>query len=152
MLIENQGDRSQKSFFKGPLALFLFLVLAAAVYLGWVFLSRHRQDVAYNERVRKEQLQKQQASDRAAIGQLGGSELAIQMLYAPPQIRRGETAQICYGVANAKSVTLEPQSDPVWPSHSRCVDVRPSKTTTYTLTATSADGKSVRQQVTIAVR
>jgi len=50
---------------------------------------------------------------RAAIEQLGGNHLAIQMLYATPRIHRGETAQICYGVANAKTVTLEPQSGKV---------------------------------------
>ena len=74
------------------------------------------------------------------------------MLYATRSIGRGETAQICYGVANATSVTLEPQSNKVWPSHNLCVDVKPVKTTTYTLTATGADGKSVTQQVTIEVR
>jgi hypothetical protein len=73
------------------------------------------------------------------------------MLYATPKIRRGETAQICFGVANAKSVTLVPQENKVWPSHNLCVDVKPVKTTTYTLTATGADGKNVSQQVTVEV-
>ena len=73
------------------------------------------------------------------------------MLYAPPRIRGGETAQVCFGVANAKSVTLEPQKSQVWPSHNLCVEVRPAKTTTYTLTATGADGQSVSQEVTVEV-
>jgi hypothetical protein len=74
------------------------------------------------------------------------------MLYATPRIQRGETAQICYGVANAKSVTLEPQSSKVWPSHNLCIDVKPVKTTTYTLVATGADGRNVSEQVTVEVR
>jgi len=39
-----------------------------------------------------------------AIEQLGG-RTRINAL--PPRIHRGETAQVCYGVANAKTVTLE---------------------------------------------
>jgi len=37
-------------------------------------------------------------------------------------------------------VTLEPQSNAVWPAFERCVSVTPAKTTTYTLTATDAAG------------
>jgi len=150
MLAENQ-NAPQRNFLKSPAGLFTLLILAAAIYVGWVFFSRHRQDVAYNQRIQNERSQKQRESDQAALEQLGGNELAIQTLYAPLRIHRGETAQICYGVANAKSVTLEPQSNAVWPSHSRCVDVKPTKTTTYTLTAIAADGQSVSQQVTIVV-
>ena len=142
----------QNNVFKSPLAYSFFLILAVVAYVVWIFLSRYGEDRAYQQRIRNERAEKQRASDRAALEQLGGSELSIQMLYAPAEIRRGETAQICYGVANAKSVTLEPQTNPVWPSHDLCVDVKPIKTTTYTLTATAADGKSVSQQVTVAVR
>jgi hypothetical protein len=152
MLAENQNPTPEKSLLKNPLALFPLLLLAAALYLGWVFFSRHREDQQYNQRVRDEQAQKQREADQATIQQLGGNDLAIQMLYATPEVRHGQTAQVCFGVANAKSVTLEPQSSPVWPSHSLCVDVKPAKTTTYTLTATAADGKSLTQQVTVAVR
>ena len=153
MLAENQNPTPEKGIFKKPLFYSSLLVLAVALYVVWVLVSRHMESRVYEQRIRDEQAQKQRESDQAAIQQLGGSELAIQMFYATPQIRRGEAAQVCYGVANAKSVTLEPQAnDPVWPSHSRCVDVKPTKTTTYTLTATGADGKSVSQQVTVAVR
>jgi hypothetical protein len=152
MLAENQNRTPEKSLLKNPLALFPLLVLVAALYLGWVFFSRHREGQQYNRRVRDEQAQKQREADQATIQQLGGSDLAIQMLYATPEIRRGQTAQVCFGVANAKSVTLEPESSPVWPSHSLCVDVKPAKTTTYTLTATAANGKFLTQQVTVFVR
>jgi hypothetical protein len=151
MLPENRRSDRQ-NVLKNPLAYSSFLILAVVLYVGWIFFSRHREDRAYLERIRNERAEKQRASDQAALSQLGGSELSIQMLYAPAEIRRGETAQICYGVANAKSVTLTPQSSPVWPSHNLCVDVKPAKTTTYTLTATGADGKSVSQQITVAVR
>ena len=143
---------NQNNVLKSPLAYSLFLILAVVLYVAWVFISRYGEDRAYLERIRKERAERQRESDRAALKQFGGSELSIQMLYAPSEIRRGETAQVCYGVANAKTVTLEPQANPVWPSHDLCVSVSPTKTTTYTLTATASDGKSVSQQVTVAVR
>lgn len=152
MLSDMPDPTAKKSFFKNPLAYSSLLILAVALYVAWTFLSRHNEDRAYEQRIRSEQTQKQRTADQAAIEQLGGSELAIQMLYATPEIRRGETAQVCFGVANAKSVTLEPQTSPVWPSHSLCVDVKPVKSTTYTLTATGADSKSVTGQVTVAVK
>jgi hypothetical protein len=152
MLAENQNPTPEKSLLKNPLSLFPLLLLVAVLYLGWVFFSRHREDQQYNQRVRDAQAQKQREADQATIEQLGGKDLAIQMLYATPEIRRGQTAQVCFGVANAKSVRLEPQANPVWPSHSLCVDVKPVKTTTYTLTATAADGKFLTQQVTVSVR
>jgi hypothetical protein len=127
------------------------LILVVAAYVGWILLSRHQENRAYEQRAGEERAKKQREQDLAAIEQLGGSELSIQMLYATPRVKRGETAQVCYGVANAKSVTLEPQTSKVWPSHNLCVDVIPTKTTTYTLTATGADGRTVSEQVTVEV-
>lgn len=152
MLNENRDVASAKSPLKNPFVYTSLLILLVAVYAGWVLLSRRVENRAYEQRLENQQSQKQHEADQAAIEQLGGSNLAIQMLYATPQVHRGETAQICFGVANAKSVTLEPQTNPVWPSHNLCVDVKPVKTTVYTLTATGAEGKSVIQQVTVAVR
>ena len=152
MLTENRPTTETKSVFRNPLVYSSLALLVVAMYVVWILLSRHIADRAYQERLQKEQEGKQRQSDQAAIEQLGGSELAIQMLYATPQIGRGETAQVCFGVANAASVTLEPQSSPVWPSHNLCVDVKPKKTTTYTLTATGAGGQAVTQQVTVAVK
>jgi len=150
MLGENRGSKETKS--KTPLVYTGLAILVVAIYVVWTLLSRHLANRAYEEHLHGQQAEKQRQSDRAAIEQLGGSELAIQMLYATPEIRRGETAQVCFGVANAKSVTLEPQDHPVWPSHNLCVDVNPNKTTTYTLTATAADGKSVTREVSVKVR
>lgn len=105
------------------------------------------------ERERQGQAEKQRENDRLTVEQLGGSKLAIQSFYASPgEVRRGQSAQLCYGVANAKTVTLEPQSNAVWPSHARCVDVSPTKDTTYTLTITDAAGNTQSQSLTITVR
>ena len=149
---ERQSPQTTPSLFKNPFVYTSLFLLAVAVYVGSIFLSRHRSNRAYEERIGQQQTQKQKEADQAAVEQLGGTELAIQMLYATPEIRPGETAQVCFGVANAKSVTLVPETRPVWPSHNLCVDVNPNKTTTYTLTATGADGKQVAQQVQVKVR
>jgi len=152
MLSERQSRETTASLLKNPFVYTSLFLLAVAVYVGSIFLSRHRSNRAYEERIEQQQTQKQREADQAAVEQLGGRELAIQMLYATPEIRPGETAQVCFGVANAKSVTLVPQSSPVWPSHNLCVDVNPNKTTTYTLTATGADGQQVARQVEVVVR
>lgn len=151
MLSKDRSPAPERSVFKNPLTYTSALILAVAVYVGWIFVSRRVENRTYEQRISEQRKEQQRKNDQAAIEQLGGNELAIQMLYAPTEIRRGEKAQICFGVANAKSVTLEPQRNPVWPSHNLCVDVKPTKTTTYTLTATGADNRSVSQQVTVAV-
>jgi len=152
MLSEDQNQLPKKSALKSPPVYSSLLILVVAAYVSWVLYSRQIESRRYEQRIHDQQVQKQREGDQKAIEQLGGNELAIQMLYATPEVRRGETAQVCFGVANAKAVTLEPQGNPVWPSHNLCVDVRPIKTTTYTLTATGADGKSVSQEVTVKVR
>ena len=152
MLSENQTQVPRKTALKRPLVYSSLLIVVVAAYVVWVLYSRHFESRRYEQRIRDQQVQKQREEDQKTIEQLGGSELAIQMLYATPEIHRAETGQVCFGVANAKTVTLEPQSNPVWPSHSLCVDVKPTKTTTYKLTATAADGKSVSQEVTVQVR
>jgi hypothetical protein len=150
MIPENRPP--QKSPLKNPFVYSSLFILIVALYIGWILFSRHQENRAYEQRAEQAQTKKQREQDQATIEQLGGNDLAIQMFYATPGIKRGETAQVCYGVANAKTVTLEPQTTKVWPSHNLCVDVKPTKTTTYTLTATGPDGKSLSQQVTVEVR
>ena len=78
---------------------------------------------------------------------------ASARFYATPAvIRRGESAQICYDVVNAKSVSLDPPVAEVWPSHTRCFGVSPKRTTTYTLTVTDAKGKTATNKVQVQVR
>ena len=152
MFTPSGSQTSAKSAFKNPMLYTAALIAVVAIYVGWIVISRYTGNRAYEKRIRDQQAERQHKSDEAAIEQLGGNDLAIQMLYAPSEIHRGESAQICFGVANAKAVTLERQSSPVWPSHNLCVDVKPTETTTYTLTATGADHRSVSQEITVAVR
>jgi hypothetical protein len=142
-----------KSIFKKPSFYSKLVFTIAALIVFWIFFSRWWQDRSIEYRSREAAAEKQREQDRATLDQMGGKELAIQTFYAMPgEIRRGQSVQLCYGVANAKSVKLEPQSNPVWPSYSRCVDDTPAKTTTYTLTIADAAGNTKSQSLTVQVR
>jgi len=142
-----------KSVFKKPILYSATAFLIVLLYLGWIFFSRWQENRGIERRAAERQAAAQQEQDRATVEQMGGKELAIQNFYGNPGVvHRGESVQLCYGVANAKVVTLVPQDNPVWPSYSRCVDVKPTKTTTYTLTAQDAAGHSVTQALEIKVR
>jgi hypothetical protein len=142
----------KKSLFKNPF-LYSFSALAiAALIVVWIFYSRWQENRLIERRAHEQQAEKRQEADRQTIDQLGGSELAIQMFYASPAaIHRGQSIQLCYGVANAKTITLQPQDNPVWPSHNRCIDLSPKKSTTYTLTITDSAGNSKSQSVEVKV-
>jgi hypothetical protein len=145
-------NSDSKAVRKNPLLYFSIVIGIALLYVGWIFFSRWQENRAIEQETEKERAQKQLENDRAAVELLGGKELAIQLFYATPAaIRRGESTRLCYGVANAKTVKLEPQSNPVWPSHSRCVEVAPTKTTTYTLTIVDAAGNTKSQTVEVKV-
>jgi hypothetical protein len=136
----------KKSVLKNPFLYSWAALGIAALVVGWILFSRWYENRGIEKRAKEGRTQKQQE-------QLGGKELAIQNFYASPgEIRPGETVQLCYGVANAKSVTLEPQPNPVWPSYSRCVDVTPAKSTIYTLTIADAAGNTRTQSLEVKVR
>jgi hypothetical protein len=143
----------KKSALKKPFLYSWAALGIAALVVGWILFSRWYENRGIEKRAKEERTQKQQERDRIALEQLGGKELAIQNFYASPgEIRRGETVQLCYGVANAKSVKLEPQPNPVWPSYSRCVDVTPTKSTTYKLTISDVAGNTRTQSLEVKVR
>ena len=142
-----------KSLLKNPLMYSSAVLVIALLGVVFVMISRWQESRNNERRAAQERAEKQHEQDRMAVGQLGGKEFAILSFYASPKvIARGESAQLCYGVANAKSIKLEPQSQPVWPSVARCVDVSPTKSTTYTLTIEDAAGKTQSQDVEIKVR
>jgi hypothetical protein len=152
MLAQSDSPPS-KSGFKNPKVYSSLALVIVLLVVGWIMVSRWLENRGIEKRAKEERTLKQQEQDRITVEQLGGTELAIQNFYASPgEIHRGGTVQLCYGVANAKTVTLEPQSNPVWPSRSRCVDAKPTKTTTYTLTVTDAAGNSMNQTLEVKVR
>lgn len=128
------------------------VLLLAMCYVGWVFFSRWQQNRAIAEKAEKASEEKR-AQDQQTFQAMGGSNFEILAFYAnPPTITPGDSASLCYSVSNAKSVTLKPPSNVrVWPSYERCVSISPSKTTTYTLTATDAAAHTKSAQATIEV-
>jgi hypothetical protein len=127
--------------------------LLVAAYVGYIMLSRHQSLHEAEQKAADRQSEQRREDDRSAIEQLGGSELSIRALYVSPAIvHRDESAQLCYDVANAKTVTLDPPVAEVWPSHTRCIDLKIKKTTTYTLTIADAAGKTLSQSVELKVQ
>jgi hypothetical protein len=153
MFTETNGRQPPaKSILKNPLLYSSILVGIALCVVGWILFSRWELNRSIERQSREQKSQKQAEADRIALEQMGGKELAIQTFYASPgAIHKGESVQLCYGVANAKTVKLEPQSNPVWPSYARCVNVSPAKSTTYTLTISDAAGNIQTQSVQVTV-
>jgi hypothetical protein len=82
-----------------------------------------------------------------------GDELKVlNFLASPGTVRSGEPALLCYGVLNAVSVTIEPHIEELKPSLSRCLEVRPKKTTEYRLETRNKAGKVVEARLQVEVR
>jgi len=153
MLMASDPASEPKSILKNPLIYSSAVLVVALVTVVFVMFSRWQDRRNIDRQAAQEHAEKQHEQDRLAVEQLGGKDLAILSFYASPKvIHRGESAQLCYGVANAKTVKLEPQSEPVWPSTARCVDVRPTTSTSYRLTIEDAAGKTESQEVDVSVR
>src|SRR5581483_3648728 len=76
----------------------------------------------------------------------------ITQLYATaPRLAAGDKELICFGVTNAKRVSPSPPPQELSAALSRCVDVDPKETTTYTLTAEGDGGPPATSQVTVTV-
>ena len=124
-------------------------ILLAAGYLGWVFYSRWEDNRALEQKAAAQR----RAQDQQTVAGMGGNRFEILGFYAnPASIHRGDTADLCYSVSNARAVKLEPQTRPVWPAFSHCVQVTPRKTTTYTFTAEDGAGHTKAATVTVEVR
>src|SRR5271156_4001204 len=143
----------QKSPLKNPYVYSSIVILAVLAYVAYVLITRYESNRQFERRNIEKATEQRREDDRKAIEQLGGSELSIRGLsLSPESIRRGETAQLCYDVANAKTVVLDPPEAEVWPSHTRCVNLSPKKSTTYTLTIAGASGQKLSQSVDLQVR
>jgi hypothetical protein len=127
-----------------------FFIMAGIVYDGWIFYSRW----SANRQAAQAQAQNELKLERKTIDAYGGGDLKIVSFYAAPgAIKRGDHANLCYGVTGAKTVRLEPAAaDPVWPSLTRCVQVSPKKDTEFKLIVEDDSGHSVTQSVNVAVR
>jgi hypothetical protein len=125
-------------------------VIIALVYVGWIFFSRWQEARALREKAAQERIEEA----RKTVEAYGNGRVKIMnFTISPGLLSRGEKATICYGVSNAKIVTIDPKPDEtVWPSLSRCVAASPKRTTTYTLTATDAAGHTDQKALTLQVQ
>ncbi len=128
-------------------------VVIAAIYAAAMFAYRWQQNSDYQARAKEQAAAAQREEDQRSLETLGGTEFKILNFYAMPgEIHRGDQSQLCYGVANAQTVTIQPDTGrQTWPSLTRCIEVAPKKTTTYTLTAKDAHGKTQTASLTIKV-
>jgi hypothetical protein len=152
MLIETEPGRPDR---RRKILRYSWVVVAlVALYVGFVLFYRWRENRELTAKARAQAAVEQRAQDAQSIENMGGTRFEILGFYASPGlIHRGETVSLCYAVANTQAVKIEPDiRRPVWPSASRCIDISPTKTTTYTLTAQDAQGHTKTASLTIEVR
>jgi hypothetical protein len=129
---------------------YLFVQMAAIVvvsYVGLVVVNRKIAD-------RQKEQQRQQPDGFAEFERAyGGTALKIVQFYSREgTMFEGSTTVLCYGVANARSVRIEPPVEGVSVSLNRCVEVAPERDTRYTLTAEGNDGHAVSESFVLKVR
>jgi hypothetical protein len=127
-------------------------VVVAALYSGWIMYSRYSAASEAVQRVEQQNRRREIENGRQIESYLG-DELKILSFAADKAVTTpGGRILLCYGVANAASVKIEPELEPVRPAVTHCLEAFPKRTTTYTLTATDANGKLVDASLQIAVR
>ena len=128
-----------------------FLAVAtifAIAYDGWFFYSRWRQARETERMIQANEIEEA----RKTVALMGGGKLTILNFYATPGvIRRGERANICYGVAGAKSVRIEPPIEDLNPAIAHCLQISPSTTTDYKLVAQDSAGHTVTREISLQV-
>lgn len=122
----------------------------AALYVGYLFFARYDE----NARMDRQAAEKEAERAKKDVEMLGGDSLKIMQFFASAMsVPKGGKGKLCYGVANAASVSIEPGvTERIWPALSHCVDVAPNQDTEYTLTAKDASGHSVEKKITLLVR
>ena len=124
-------------------------VIVAVLYVGWIFFSRWQLERETQRRAEE----KKQEDARRVVEAFGGGNVKILAFNATPGfLHPGETATLCYGVSNAKSVKIEPEVKDIWPSMNRCVEISPKKDTVYTITAADEKGHTQTASMTVTVR
>ena len=124
-------------------------VVVAGCYSGWIIYSRSKDQRDAERAAQAVRIR----TDREIVEKYGSGNVKIMAFYAsPPALAAGQKGLLCYGVANAKTVRIDPIAEPVTPSLSRCLEIQPRKDTKYTLTAQDASGNHAAQAVEVRVR
>lgn len=86
-----------------------------------------------------------------AVAQRPDPPRITQFYATAPRLAAGDKELLCYGVANAGTVWLSPPRQELSAALSRCVEVTPRESTTYTLTAEGEGGPAATSELTVAV-
>ncbi len=126
-------------------------VIIAALYVAWIFYSRHQSDV---EAAKAAEAKQQEQRERTVKAVFGNGEILFSTFSADKGLlKRGEKTLLCYGVENATKVTIEPPvSGELKPTYRNCLDIAPKATTTYKITAYNAKGDSKSESLTVRVQ
>jgi hypothetical protein len=125
-------------------------VIAAALYVAWTFYSRHQANVeAERVTAAKEQERRQRTVDAV----FGSGEILFSTFSADSGLlKRGQHTQLCYGVENAKTIKIDPPIAEVKPAYRNCLEIAPTRTTTYTITADDGKGHTKSESLTVRVQ
>ena len=137
-----------KSIFHKLLPFTTVAMFIAMLYAGWTLYSRHQDTV----KMQQDADEKQQAARKRVVDTVFGSGEILFSTFAvdTTNFKRGQTAHLCYGVENAKTVKLEPPVEDIKPSYHHCMEISPKTTTTYTITAD--DGKGNTKSLSLEVK
>jgi hypothetical protein len=123
-------------------------IALAAIYSGATLYSRYTDARDADQRAKA----REAATNEKIVKMFGGDDLTILSFAAEPGlIAPGEKVEMCYGVSNAATVKIEPDAPPLKPAVTHCFEIRPRKTTRYTLTAADAQGHHKEGSLTIRV-
>jgi len=148
-----ESEEARRSIWARSLRYSWLVVAAVFLYVAGTVVLRWRENREIDREVQQKAAAKRAEEDRRTVEAMGGNRLGVLAFYAvPAEVHRGERVQLCYGVSNAATVSIEPGVEPVRPSYSRCVDVFPRKDTTYTLTVADREGHTQTSTAAVQVR
>jgi hypothetical protein len=127
---------------------YLWVVVAlAAVYSAWIFGSRWSANRAWEAK----EAAREAADNKTPLPPASAGPKVLLFYASPPSIARGDRTLLCYGVANATAVRLDPAIEDIRPSFNRCIETRPTQSGTYTLHATGSDGRTASESIQVTV-
>lgn len=149
-ITDNPNPRRRRSPLEAVLPYTTVALLIVAGWVAWTFYQRHESNVAAQRALE----QKQEAARKRVVDEVYGSGEIRFLGFSADRglLKRGESTELCYGLVNAKTLTLNPPVEPVAPSYHHCVEIAPKTTTTYTLTADDGKGHTKSESLTVRVK
>ena len=126
------------------------LLIIVGLYVGWTFYSRSQSEKQARERLASEKAAQNKQVVDTIFG--SGSVKLLSFSLSPARLKRGESAQMCYGVSNAATIAIEPHVEDTKPSYNHCLSVKPANTTTYKLLAKDVSGHEATASLTLTVQ